>query len=114
MPCIQLTVSQKLTEQNKVTIKSRLGQAIQILPGKSESWLMVIIHDDACMYFKGNQNAPMAFADVSVYGNENGNAFNNLTMAICDILNEEIGTPADRIYVKYSATQHWGWNGGNF
>ena len=67
-----------------------------------------------CMYFKGNQNAPMAFADVSVYGNENGNAFNNLTMAICDILNEEIGTPADRIYVKYSATQHWGWNGGNF
>lgn len=114
MPCIQLSVSSRLTDENKVHIKSCLGKAIEILPGKTESWLMVIFHDDADIYFKGNQEALSAFVDVSIYGNDNGRAFNDLTEAICDILNEELGIKADRVYVKYSSTQHWGWNGGNF
>ena len=114
MPCIQLNVSQKLSDESKNTIKTRLGKAIELIPGKSESWLMVVINDDACIYFKGNQNAPSAFVDVSVYGKDNPNAFNALTAAICDILNDELGTPAGRVYVKYSSTENWGWNGGNF
>ena len=26
----------------------------------------------------------------------------------------ELGTPADRTYIRYTATTDWGWNGGNF
>ena len=27
---------------------------------------------------------------------------------------EELGIPADRTYIRYTATTDWGWNGGNF
>ena len=114
MPCIQVHVTQKLTDANKDAIKAKLGKAIECVPGKSEGWLMVVIRDDACIYFKGNQSAPSAFVDVSVYGDDNPRAFDKLTGEICKILSDEIGTPINRIYVKYSSTANWGWNGGNF
>ena len=27
---------------------------------------------------------------------------------------KELGIPADRTYIRYTATTDWGWNGGNF
>ena len=29
-------------------------------------------------------------------------------------LEKELGIPADRMYIRYTATTDWGWNGGNF
>ena len=42
------------------TIKKELGQAIEIIPGKSERWLMISIEPDSRMYFHGD-NSKMAF-----------------------------------------------------
>ncbi len=113
MPCIQIHTNVAVAQDHEVSIKSRLGKAIEVVPGKSESWLMVSISDNEHLYFKGN-NKPAAFVEVSVYGREDARAFNALTAEICDILNDELNIPADRIYVKYAATAQWGWNGGNF
>lgn len=113
MPCIQLHTSAAISIDQETTIKARLGKAIQVIPGKSEAWLMVTISGSEHIYFKGT-NAPAAFVDVSVYGRENAQAFNALTAEICDILNDVLNIASDRIYVKYAATAHWGWNGGNF
>ena len=41
MPCIQTKVSVKMTEQQEKTIKTELGKAISLIPGKSENWLML-------------------------------------------------------------------------
>lgn len=113
MPCIQIKTSVSIASEKENNIKSRLGKAIEVIPGKSENWLMVTVSGDEHVWFKGT-NKPAAFVDVSVYGREDARAFNALTAEICDILNDELNIPADRIYVKYSATAHWGWNGGNF
>lgn len=40
MPFINSKISTSLTEAQESEIKTRLGQAIQTIPGKSESWLM--------------------------------------------------------------------------
>ena len=74
---------------------------------------MVSLSADEHLYFKGS-NSPAAFVDVSIYGRDNAQAFNALTASICDILNDELNIPSNRIYVKYTSTEHWGWNGGNF
>ena len=113
MPCIQIKTSVSISSDQEMHIKNRLGKAIEVIPGKSEAWLMVTLAEDVHIWFKGT-NKPAAFVEVSVYGRENAQAFNALTAAICDILNDELNIPADRIYVKYDATAHWGWNGGNF
>lgn len=113
MPCIQVKTSVAIPAEKEAAIKTRLGKAIEIIPGKSESWLMVTLEGSAHVYFKGT-SAPAAYVEVSVYGRENAQAFNALTAEICNILNDELNIPSDRIYVKYAATSFWGWNGGNF
>ena len=41
MPFIESKLSVKTTQEQQKTLKERLGQAISLIPGKSESWLMV-------------------------------------------------------------------------
>ena len=75
MPFINSKISTSLTEAQETEIKTRLGQAIQTIPGKSESWLMVGFEPDYKLYFRGSNSEPMAMVEVSVYGNENPSAF---------------------------------------
>lgn len=114
MPFIDAKISTKVNEEQKESIKTKLGNAISLIPGKSEAWLMVGIEENYDLYFKGNQDAPTAFVQVQAYGGENKAAFDSLTAEISNILNAELSIPKERIYVAYQTTSHWGWNGGNF
>lgn len=114
MPFIDSKISVKLSPEKEETIKKRLGEAIAIIPGKSESWLMVGFEDEYTLYFKGAKCDKAAFVQVKIYGSANSQAFNQLTAEICHIYEEELGIPAANVYVTYQAIADWGWNGGNF
>ncbi len=114
MPFINSKVTVSLSEEKRERIKSRLGKAIQLIPGKSENWLMVGFEDNYSLYFKGNQEDETAFVEVKIFGSANSGAYNNLTAEICKIMQEEAGIPQSRVYVKYEEVENWGWNGGNF
>ena len=43
MPFINVKISENLSDTQVDNIKSRLGEAISLIPGKSEAWLMVNI-----------------------------------------------------------------------
>ena len=91
-------------------LKTQLGHAIEAIPGKTESWLMVGFEDDYCLYFKGNQDGPTAFIEVKIFGSAPDSAFDRLTERISSIYEEELGIPKNRIYIKYEEVLHWGWN----
>lgn len=114
MPFINTKVSVKLNDEQKKTLKSKLGQAISVIPGKSEAWLMTAFEDECSMYFRGDDSEPMAFVDVKIYGGENAAAFSKMTGEITSILGEVLNISADRIYVAYQPVSSWGWNGSNF
>ena len=114
MPFINSKISTPVTAEQEHEIKSRLGKAIQTIPGKSESWLMLGFEPEYRLYFRGSNAEPMAMVEVSVYGSENPSAFEKLTAQICDIFNDVLGIAPDHIYVKYQAVSNWGWNGSNF
>ncbi len=114
MPFINSKVSVAMSQEKKDAVKAKLGQAITLVPGKSENWLMVGFEDSYDLYFQGNQDGPTAFVEVKVYGGASPDAFTKLTGEICDIYQEELGIPKNRIYVKYEAVENWGWNGSNF
>ena len=113
MPFINVMTNTAVSEEKKIAVKSALGKAITAIPGKSESWLMVGINPEYTLYFKGD-DAPAAMVEVSVLGAADPSAYNKLTAQICDILNGELGIDSTRIYVRYTETDNWGWNGGNF
>lgn len=112
MPFINVKTNTKVPADKKTAIKSALGEAITAIPGKSEAWLMVGIEPEYDLYFKGTSD-PAAMVDVSIYGSASSSALNALTASICDIISGELEIPTARIYVKYSQTPDWGWNGAN-
>lgn len=114
MPYIGSKVSVSISTEQELELKSRLGQAISLIPGKSEAFLMTGFEDNYHLYFKGDNSAPTAFVEVKVLGGENPTAFDKLTGEICNIFNDVLGISPDRIYVKYEAVSNWGWNGNNF
>ena len=71
MPCIRVQTSCAMSETAKTNIKSALGEAIAVIPGKSENWLMVVLEDNATIYFKGNDSEASAYVNVGVYGSPN-------------------------------------------
>ncbi len=114
MPYIDSKISRKITKEEEIELKSRLGKAIEIVPGKSETWLMIGIEDEYTLYFKGDNSEPMAFVEVSVFGGDNPSAFDKLTKEICDIYKDVLNISPANVYVKYNSVSNWGWNGRNF
>lgn len=114
MPFIDSKVSVKTTPEQRKELKEKLGKAISLIPGKSESWLMIDLADEQEMYFRGEGQEPTAFIAVNLYGDSNPGAFSKLTAELTRIYGDVLGISPDHIYVKYSTTFDWGWNGNNF
>ena len=114
MPFINSKVNVKTTADQQREIKTRLGQAIAILPGKSESWLMIDLEDEQKMYFRGDDSEPLAFISVNCYGRADENAFRKMTAELTKIYGDVLGVKPDHMYIKYDASMYWGWNGSNF
>ena len=90
MPYIETTSNVSIPGRKEQVIKDRMGDAIEKIPGKTESWLMLSFRDNAAMYFKGT-DAPCAICQVKLFG---GSAteedYAALTEALTDILREEL------------------------
>ncbi|WP_297417559.1 phenylpyruvate tautomerase MIF-related protein [Clostridium sp.] len=114
MPFIGSKVSVKISKEKEEIIKRKLGEAIQLIPGKSETFLMVGFEDEYSLFFAGERLDKGAFIEVKIFGKASKDAYAKLTAAICNIYEEELGIPQNKIYVKYEEVQEWGWNGRNF
>ena len=69
MPFINTKVNVEISEEKEKELKERLGKAIEIIPGKSEQWLMLGFEDNIRLYFRGDNNCKIAFVEVKVFGN---------------------------------------------
>ena len=114
MPVIDSKVSVTVSAEQEKQIKERLGQAISLIPGKSESWLMVGIQDNYHLYFRGDNSQPIAFVEVKIFGSSDRAAFEKMTKEITSIFGEVLRIAPDHMYIRYLPSSDWGWNGGNF
>ena len=114
MPYINLKTTKKVSPEKCDALKTAFGKAIECFPGKTEAWLMVGIEDETKLWFKGDDSKDSAIVDVDLLGAVSKDASERMTAVVCDILSKELGVSADRIYVKYTGYENWGWNGQNF
>ena len=114
MPFIDSKVNVKTTLKQQKELKTRLGQAVSLIPGKSESWLIINLEDDRKMYFRGDDSEPLACICVNIYGRADEAAFDRMTAELTKIYGEVLGVKPDHMYIKYDASMYWGWNGNNF
>lgn len=113
MPYIATSTNISIPSRKREAIKEAMGRAIEIIPGKTEGWLMLSFRDNVSMYFKGEDD-PCAICQVKLFGSADEDVYEKLTEMLTDILHEELDLDPDRIYITYEEIGFWGWNGGNF
>ena len=114
MPFLRIQTNQPLDEE---TAKSLAGQAsakVAELLGKPESYVMVSVETNAVMQFSGT-DAPLAYLELKSIGLPESLTA-SASRALCDLVAEETGVAANRIYIEFSDAPRrmWGWNGGTF
>ena len=114
MPFIETKTNVTITKEKEKELKERLGKAISIIPGKSESWLMLAIEGDIPMYFRGDDSEPVAFVEVKIFGNASGDVYSRMTKELTAIYGDLFGIAPDHMYIRYFGSSDWGWNGNNF
>ena len=112
MPFIDTRVTMKLTDAQKDKLKTEYGKVISVIH-KPESYLMCGFTDEYPLYFAGDKVEKGAFVSVDVFGKVDP-ACEQLTAEISRILDEELGIPSNRVYVKHEGVPDWGWSGRNF
>lgn len=113
MPCINANVSVQLTAETKDALKTDFGKAISIM-GKSETYLMVCLEENATIYLGGKKLERGAFVEVSALGQIDSGQAKKMSAEICGILKRRLDIPGECVYITYQGYKDWGWNGGNF
>ena len=114
MPFIDTKTTVKVTDEKREELKNLLGKAIELIPGKTEKWLMLSFEDGVKMYFAGDDSSDMAYIEVKIFGTAEDKYYEALTKEITEIFGKVLSVAPDKIYVKYEECFHWGWNGTNF
>ena len=114
MPFIDTKLNIRLSKEKEAVLKAKLGEAIATFAGKSEYWLMLNFTDNCRMWFRGHDRFPVAMVEVELLGVADDEACSRMTAIICKLFAEELAISPEHVYVRYSFTDHWGWNGENF
>ena len=108
MPFIDVRTSCPISSAQEEALKSGLGQAIGLIPGKSEGSLMVQFTENCRLWFGGQQEGPIAFVNVMLYGASTKEAYESFSQAAIPLLEKELG--AETVYLKFEEVGNWFWN----
>ena len=110
MPFIDTKTTVKVTDEKREELKTLLGKAIELIPGKTEKWLMLSFEDGVKMYFAGDNSSDMAYIEVKIFGTAEDKYYEALTKEITEIFGKVLLIAPDKIYVKYSEIENFGYN----
>ena len=113
MPFIMSKVNVPVDAAQEVKLKSRLGKAIELLPGLSEKYLLAGFESDCHFYLRGDKNQPVAYVEVSVFGNEIHFGYEKFSVAVTEIFVDVLNIPPLNVYIKFSDLDCWS-GGGKF
>lgn len=110
MPYVHMHMAKKLSDEQRETLKARVGQLIEILPGKSEQVLMLRLDDGLPMNYRGvPENC--VYVNTCLYlmsPDEKKEAFaHGLAAALIEI----VGVDMSNIFMSFSEYNNWFSNG---
>ncbi|MBQ8037819.1 MAG: hypothetical protein IJ268_12580 [Proteobacteria bacterium] len=107
MPFFILKTNQTIDDETATEIKTAFGKAIELVPGKSEQYLLLEIQDRCKIYLRGSDREPIAYITASIFGNESHLGYAELTDAITRILQTILHIPSHNIYIKFDDIAVW-------
>ncbi|KQN46773.1 hypothetical protein ASE93_11670 [Serratia sp. Leaf50] len=114
MPFIMSRVNIPLSNEQEMALKAGLGQAISLVPGKSEASLLLGFEDAYRLYLSGDKSLPMAYITVAVFGNHGHCGYEPLSEAICELFHRVLNIDPLRIFINYEDITAWSMAGWTF
>lgn len=111
MPFITIQTGARLSEQQKKTLASRLGEIITVVPGKTFENLMLSIHDGVFMAFGPQPADKCMHLDILTYKESTFADLEKLVKLCTDLAGEVCGMPADNVYISIAGRENWGVGG---
>lgn len=113
MPHVSITVNRPVSFELQEKLKQEMGRKIELIPRKTEKWLMCQINDNANLYFGGTKDAAV-YIEVKIFGGIDKETVGQFTAEVTEAVSSILDVPPDRIYISFFATGVWGYNGRNF
>ena len=114
MPYCNIKTTVKVEKEKEMEVSHALAKVIELIPGKTENWIMTSIDDEAVLVFAGTNEQPAALITLKTLGEPENKYYDLMTEGFCETVSRMLGISADRIYIIYEPIEHWGWNGRNF
>ncbi|HHH45892.1 MAG TPA: hypothetical protein ENK53_02655 [Thiotrichales bacterium] len=114
MPLLSIETNAEIPAERRAEIVKNASRRVAELLGKPERYVMVTLRPNSHMCFAG-EDTPLAYLELKSIGLPEGST-SELSAALCELIQDQLGIPADRVYIEFSnAERHlWGWNGGTF
>ena len=110
MPFIKIKTNSSITDEQEIRIKSLMGKAIELVPGKSEEYLLLEFSDNCRLWLAGDNEEPTAYIEASIFGNRTHYGYASFISAVTDIFSEVLKISSDHIYIKFDDIPVWGVN----
>lgn len=114
MPFLISRVNVSISRGQEIELKTRLGKAIALVPGKSEEYLMLGFEDNCRLWLRGDDSEPVAYIEANIFGNESHAGYDAFTLEVTRIFHQVLGIAPDHIYINYADIPEWGAGGMNF
>lgn len=114
MPYVKVQTNLALDDDARRDLATKVSALASELTGKPEQWVMTRV-DGGLSLSMGGSFEPAAFVEFKSIGLME-NACANQSAGICELLEQELSIPADRVYIEYKNLERclFGWNGATF
>ena len=110
MPYIQISLSKKLTDEEKRALAAGVAALVPMRPGKPGDRPIVQI-DDGCSLYRGGEPAACAFMETRLYGKTPEPYLRAYTEKLFELFEEQLGYGGNQIYFNILELDHWGSKG---
>ena len=76
-----------------------MGEAIELVPGKSEEYLRLEILGQCRLWLRGDHAQPMAYIEAAIFGNESHTGYPAFTAAATKAFQDVLGIALENCYM---------------
>ncbi len=107
MPMVDMITNVSISDTEKDILIKKFGQAISVIPGKSESQLMMRISGENTLAFQGNKQIPIAYIRTDVSGKSEEINYQRFGEEAIHILEKVLSIPKENIYLTVREIPYW-------
>jgi len=107
MPFIKVKISCPISPKQESELKSGMGKAIELVPGKSEEYLLLEFEDNCRLWLRGKNDEPIAYIEAAIFGNEAHYGYDSFTAETTNLFAKVLNIRPDHIYIKYEDIIAW-------